>query len=170
VKKLLLFVPFSVLLVAQAVAQEEQIGLPVGSAAPTVVQVQNLEGQPVSLSSRIGQKPVLIEFWATWCPLCRALMPKMEAARQKYGDRIDFVVVAVAVNETPRSIKRHLQRSPMPFEPLWDDNGAAVRAFEAPSTSYIVGVDAKGKVAYTGLGDGQDIERAVQKTLGAKAE
>jgi len=151
-------------------AQEEQIGLPVGSAAPTAVQVQNLDGQPVSLSPRIGQKPVLIEFWATWCPLCHALLPRMEAAHRKYGDKVDFVVVAVGVNETPQSIKRHLVQSPMPFEPLWDGNGAAVRAFEAPSTSYIVGVDATGKVAYTGLGDAQDIDHAVQKTLGYKAE
>jgi thiol-disulfide isomerase/thioredoxin len=170
VKRLLLLAAFSVLVVAQGAAQDEQIGLAVGSAAPVAVQVQNLEGQPVNLSSRIGQKPVLIEFWATWCPLCRALLPKMEAARQKYGDKVEFVVVAVGVNETPRSVKRHLAQNPMPFEPLWDWNGAAVRAFEAPSTSYIVGVDAKGKVAYTGLGDGQDIELAVQKTLASKAE
>jgi len=162
VNQLTLAVLLSVLLVSRATAQDEQIGLPVGSAAPTAVHIQNLDGQPVNLSASIGQKPVLIEFWATWCPLCRALLPKMEAARQKYGDKIDFVVVAVGVNETPRSIKRHLQQSPMHFEPLWDYNGASVRAFDAPSTSYIVGVDAKGKVAYTGLGDGQDIERAVQ--------
>jgi hypothetical protein len=81
---------------------------------------------------------------------------------------VDFVVVAVAVNETTRSIKRHIAKEPMPFPVLWDGKGAAVRAFEAPSTSYIVGLDAKGKVAYTGLGDRQDIEAAVRKVRSEK--
>ena len=164
-REILIAIALSALLVAPARAQEEQIGLALGSAPPARIQIENLDGQPVDLAAQFGKKPVLIEFWATWCPLCRALLPKLEAAHQKYGNRVDFRVVAVGVNETQRSIKRHMVQNPMPFEPLWDGKGVAVRAFEAPSTSYIVGLDAKGKVAYTGLGDGQDIEAAVQKTL-----
>src|SRR6185436_8818764 len=82
-------------------AQEEEIGLPVGSAVPTTsIQVETLDGKPVNLATYVGKKPVLIEFWATWCPLCRALLPKLEAAHKKYGDKVDFLVVAVGVNET----------------------------------------------------------------------
>ncbi|MBI4500394.1 MAG: redoxin domain-containing protein [Gemmatimonadetes bacterium] len=149
-------------------AQDEQIGLRLGVSPPTSIKVETLDGQTVDLASYLGKKPVLIEFWATWCPVCQALLPKIEAAHQKYGDQVDFVVVAVGVNETPRSIKRHMDQHPMPFEPLWDGKGVAVRAFEAPSTSYIVGLNAKGKVAYTGLGDRQDIEAAVAKILDGK--
>ena len=63
-----------------ALAQSDDIGLPVGSAPPTTIQVEDLNGQPVDLGSYVGKKPMLIEFWATWCPLCRALLPKIEAA------------------------------------------------------------------------------------------
>jgi predicted transcriptional regulator len=67
------------------------------------------------------------------------------------------------VNQSQSTIKRHLTRHPMPFRILWDGNGQAVRAFQAPSTSYVVVLDSAGKVAYTGLGAEQDIEAAVRR-------
>ena len=69
------------------------------------------------------------------------------AARKKFGDRAEFLVVAVAVNQSRNSVRRHLERHPMPFTFLWDGNGAAVRAFQAPSTSYVAVLDAKGRVS-----------------------
>jgi len=148
-----------------ALAQDEEIGLPVGSTPPASIQVETLDGQPVNLGSYVGKKPVLVEFWATWCPVCRAILPKLEAAREKHSDKVDFLVVAVGVNETPRSIKRHLEQHPMKFTIFWDGKGAAVRAFEAPATSYIIGLNAQGKVVYTGLGEKQDLEAAVARVL-----
>ena len=148
-------------LTAQA---DDQVGIAVGSAPPAV-QIEDLDGQPVPLSQYVGKKPVLLEFWATWCPICEALLPRMRAAHQRYGDRVEFLVVAVAVNQSKNSIKRHAQQHPMPFRFLWDTNGNATRAFQAPSTSYIVVLDAAGKVAYTGVGEEQDIEGAVKRVV-----
>ena len=145
-------------------AQEEDLGIAVGATAPAVM-VQDLDGKPVSLGQYVGKKPVLVEFWATWCPICKALLPKVEAARRRYGDRVEFLVVAVAVNESQNSVRRHLSQNPMPFTFLWDADGAAVRAFQAPATSYIVVLDANGTVVYTGIGEDQDVEAAVKKGL-----
>jgi hypothetical protein len=90
----------------------------------------------------------------------------MEAARRKYGDRVEFLVISVAVNQSKSTVRRHLARHPMPFTFLWDANGAAVRAFQAPSTSYVAVLDANGKVVYTGIGADQDIEAGLQKAVG----
>jgi hypothetical protein len=87
----------------------------------------------------------------------------MEAAHNKYGDRVDFLVVAVAVNESPNTVRRHLTRHPMPFTFLWDVNGNATRAFQAPATSYVVILDGQGKVVYTGVGADQDIETGLRR-------
>lgn len=143
-----------------AARAQDDVGLPIGTAARAVT-IENLDGKPVDLAQFLGKKPVLLEFWATWCPLCRALEPKMAAAKQKLGDQVEFIAVAVAVNQTKASIKRHLAQHPLPLTVLWDTNGNAVRAFQAPSTSYIVVLDAAGVVRYTGLGEDQDIEKAV---------
>jgi thiol-disulfide isomerase/thioredoxin len=149
-----------------ALAQGDEVGLPIGSAAPAAT-VQDLDGHSVDLASLVGRKPVVFEFWATWCPLCAALMPKVLAAHARYAGRVDFVEVAVAVNETAASVKRHAEEHRYPFRFLFDATGAAVRAFEAPTTSYVVVVDARGRVVYTGTGSDQDIEAATQRALGS---
>jgi thiol-disulfide isomerase/thioredoxin len=113
----------------------------------------------------IGKKPVVLEFWATWCPVCEGLEPALKAAHAKYGAQAEFILVAVGVNQNPRSIKRHLERRPLPGRMLWDGAGAAVRSFEAPTTSYVVVLDAAGRVVYTGTGEDQDLSAAVAKAV-----
>jgi thiol-disulfide isomerase/thioredoxin len=152
------------LLAPALLGAQDVIGIPVGETPPAVT-LENLNGDSVALSRWIGKKPVLVEFWATWCPICEALLPRMEAAQKKYGDRAAFLVVAVAVNQSKNTVRRHVERHPMPFTFLWDGNGAAVRAFQAPSTSYIAVLDANGKVVYTGVGEDQDIEAALGHTV-----
>ncbi len=129
------------------------------------MEIEDLDGNPVSLASFARGKPVLIEFWATWCENCEALEPQMDAAHQAYGDRIEIVAVAVAVAQTKRRIKRHRADHAVAWPTLWDEGGAAVRAFLAPATSYIAILDAEGKVAYTGIGAEQDILAAVEGVL-----
>jgi thiol-disulfide isomerase/thioredoxin len=145
-------------------AQTDVVGIPVGETPPAVT-IEDLDGHPVPLSRWVGKKPVIVEFWATWCPVCAELLPRMEAARKKYGDRAAFLVIAVAVNQSKNTIRRHLARHPMPFTFLWDANGAAVRAFQAPATSYVAVLDAKGKVVYTGIGADQDIDAALRRAV-----
>jgi len=145
-----------------AVAQDDDVGIAIGTRPPAVT-IEDLDGRPVDLGLIIGKKPVLLEFWATWCPVCAALFPRIEAAHARFGNRVEFVVIAVAVNQSQTTIQRHLTRHPMPFRFLWDTDGRAVRAFQAPSTSYVVVLDGAGKVAYTGLGAEQDIEAAVRR-------
>ncbi len=143
-------------------AQDDVVGIPVGQTPPAVT-IQDLDGNAVDLARWVGKKPVIVEFWATWCPICAELLPRMETAHKKYGDRVEFLVIAVAVNESQSTVRRHLTRHPMPFTFLWDAGGNAVRAFQAPSTSYVAVLDAKGKVVYTGVGADQDLDGALKR-------
>ncbi len=146
-------------------AQDDAIGIARG-ATPPAVQVQDLDGQPADFSAYVGHKPVLVEFWATWCTNCRALLPRMQAAYQRYGSRVEFLVVGVGVNQTRDTMRRHLQSHQMPFRFFFDATGSAVRAFEAPATSYVVVLDAQGRVVYTGVGPDQDLDAALRRAVG----
>ena len=142
----------------------DDVGIAIG-ATPAAPTIEDLAHHPVDLARYVGHGPVLFEFWATWCPICRELQPRMTAAFNKYGKRVQFLAVGVAVNETPASIQRHLTGNPVPYPVLWDSAGNATRAFLAVTTSYVVILNAKGAVAYTGTGSDQDLDGALAKAL-----
>ncbi len=142
-----------------------QVGIAVGTAAP-VVTVNDLDGKPYDFAAFIGKKPAYIQFWATWCELCEKLEPKVRAAAAKYGKVVEFIGVNVTVNQKQDRVRRWLEEHKPAFRTLWDSRGLAVRAYDVPSTSYVVIVDAKGKVVYTGVGADQDLESALRKAVG----
>jgi thiol-disulfide isomerase/thioredoxin len=150
------------LFAAPAAAQD--LGIEVGSTAPAVT-VQSLDGKSVNLGQYIGKTPMLIEFWATWCPNCRELMPTLLDAQKKYGQKVKFVNLAVAINQSPEKVRRFLAAHPLPHETFYDVDGKAAGAFDAPATSYVVVLDKSGKVVYTGLGGKQDLDAALKKAL-----
>jgi peroxiredoxin len=151
--------------VLPAALSAQDIGLPIGTRAPAVA-LEDLDGKPVDLGRYVGKQPMLLEFWATWCPLCQALEPALKAAHARYGGTVRFVAIGVGVNQTPASIRRHLTDHPLPFPVLFDASGAAVRAYQAPTTSYIVVLDKAGKVTYTGAGAEQDVATALARVAG----
>jgi thiol-disulfide isomerase/thioredoxin len=142
-----------------------QVGIAIGTAAPAVT-VSDLDGKPYDFSSFIGKKPALIQFWATWCELCEKLDPKVRAAAARYGSEVEFIGVNVTVNQKVDRVKRWIEEHKPVFRPLWDARGVAVRAYDVPSTSFIAIVDAKGRIAYTGIGADQDIDGALRKAVG----
>lgn len=145
-------------------AEGNVIGLPIG-ARPEPVVIEDLDGQDFDLSEFVGSKVTLLEFWATWCENCLALQPELDSAFAEFGDRVTFVAVAVAVSQSKRSIRRYLERHPVPYPVRWDTRGRATRAFKAPTTSYIVILDATGAVTYTGVGPSQDVRGALRRLV-----
>jgi len=152
---------------ASSLPAQGEAGIPVGSAAP-VVTVNDLDGKPVNLGQWIGRQPVLIEWWATWCENCELLLPRLQAARKLTGDRVEFIGINVTVNQTPDRVRRYLQQHDVPFRVLFDTEGASTRAYLAPATSFVVIVDASGKVIYTGVGGDQAFEPALKRAAGVQ--
>jgi peroxiredoxin len=140
----------------------QEAGLAVGSRAPAVT-VHDLDGKPVDLGRWVGRKPVLLEWWATWCEECDVLLPRLKEARAAVGDAVEFVAVNVAVNQSPEKVRRFVAENQVPFVVLYDDEGTSTRAFQAPTTSYVVIVDRSGTVAYTGVGGDQPFHEALRR-------
>ena len=136
-------------------------GIDVGATAPAAPVVR-LDGTVANLADYYGDKPVVLEFWATWCPLCKKLEPSMQAARQRHTD-VRFVGVGVTPNQTADKQRLYVDKRQLTGDYVFDKDGAAVAAFKVPHTSYIVIVDRNRKVVYTGVGPDQDIEAALKK-------
>jgi thiol-disulfide isomerase/thioredoxin len=144
----------------------QDIGLEWGTVAPAA-KVETLDGKPADLAQYVGKAPVLMEFWATWCANCHELEPTMRAMHAKYGPRVNFVGVAVSVNQSPERVKAYVEKHKLPWTQVFDRKGNASGAYDAPATSYVVVLDKAGRVVYTGLGGKQDLEGAIKKALGS---
>jgi thiol-disulfide isomerase/thioredoxin len=158
-----IFLTASVLLLAAPLYAQDG-GIALGTKAPTAA-VRSLDGKPVDLSHVVGAGPALLEFWATWCPNCKELEPVLSAAQTKYAGRVQFVTVAVAINESFERVQKHAAVHHLPGTVVYDADGNAAGAYDAPATSYVVVIDRTGKVVYTGVGGTQDIDAAIRKAL-----
>ena len=145
-------------------ARAQDIGLDIGSQGPNAV-IYTLNGQKTDLSAFVGKTPTLIEFWATWCPNCKELEPAMKAAATKYRGKVQFVRIAVSVNESPTRVKAYVAKYGVPGTHFFDTDGNASGAYDAPATSYVVMLNKAGKVVYTGLGGTQDLDAAIAKAF-----
>jgi len=150
---------------AAPVAQAQDGGIAVGATAPAMAKLEQLDGSTFDMASVVGKRPVVMEFWATWCPLCRKLEPALQQARAQYGDRVAFIGIGVPDNQSAERQRTYVEERKMSGTFLFDRDRVAMKAYQVPHTSYVVVLDAKGKVVYTGVGGDQDIDAAVRRAF-----
>ena len=143
---------------------EDELGLPAGTPAPDA-QVEDMEGNAVSLLEVIGGRPALIKFWASWCEQCELLQPEIDRVQEQFGEKVAVVAVAVAVSQSRRRVRRHVERHNPGYDYVYDANGEAVRAYKALTTSIVVLVDGEGRVVSTGVGPKQELVKALETLL-----
>jgi thiol-disulfide isomerase/thioredoxin len=142
--------------------------LKVGQTAPEFT-VTDLSGNSVSLASLKG-RPVVINFWATWCPPCRREMPEFQQVIAKHKDTDDLAFYALNVGESKLVVDAFLQQLGVQSLPvLLDQNDQAQNAYKIlpiPATFFI---DRTGKISaiyetqMTSLQMEAEIERIVAK-------
>lgn len=138
----------------------ESAGPAVGSANPQGITpgktaldftLQTLDGARASLSDYRGQV-VLVNFWATWCPPCRAEIPALEAAHQAHRDD-GLVILGVSVEDPPELIELFLREVDITYPILLDRNGTVYRAYRAPGLPTTVLVDRDGIIQVRHIGE-----------------
>ena len=136
-----------------------------GQRAPDFT-LKDINGNPVSMSSFKG-KVVLLNFWATWCPPCRAEIPSMNKLYQKLKNR-GFVILAVSTDRAVVDVKDFLKTMPVNFPVVVDYNLTVSRSlykvFMLPTTFLI---DRKGVIVEKYFGDQDWTEPEIIKEIEA---
>jgi thiol-disulfide isomerase/thioredoxin len=145
-------------------ARAQDGGIAVGAVAPNAT-LETLDGKRFELGTLFGKTPVVLEFWATWCSNCEDLEPTLHAVQKKYAGKVRFASIAVAINQSPERVRRWVARHKPGRDFFYDKAGDAAEEYDAAATSFIVIIDAAGKVTYTGVGGDQELDQEIAKAL-----
>jgi thiol-disulfide isomerase/thioredoxin len=124
-------------------------------------------GTPVSLAAMRG-KVVCIEFWASWCPACRAMLPVLDQVAHRLGGD-DVVVLAIDIDENRAAADRFLaERLPDPaVRVVYDPGGGVMARFGTSSMPAIYVVDRRGIVRLIADENTPDLAGAIERRVRA---
>ena len=117
------------------------------SVAPDFKLV-SLSGKEVRLSDLKG-KPVVLNFWASWCGPCREESPLLGSTAKKYDDNVEFL--GVAVNDSEDKVKTFSKRSGMDYH-IGLDNGSIADAYNVNGIPATFFIDSDGQIVDTWVG------------------
>ncbi|WP_338751520.1 TlpA disulfide reductase family protein [Bacillus sp. FJAT-52991] len=121
-----------------------QSGIDVGEKAPDFT-VKTIQGEEVSLSDYEGKK-VILNFWATWCPPCKAEMPHMQKYYEKEAEKNNVEILAVNLTKNDKgkeTVADFVKQYGLTFPILLDEEGTLgeqYQAFTIPTT-YVLNTD-----------------------------
>lgn len=138
------FAPTTITPVSDAAETVDPEDLP----AATDFQMEDAEGNVIKLSDFIGEKPVIVNFWASWCPPCKAELPDFDKAFQEYGDQIHFLMVNLTdgAQETKATAQALIDAEGFTFPVYFDTMGQASAGYSLYSIPVTLAISADGKL------------------------
>jgi len=116
-------------------------------------KVENLDGQIIELSNEVGEGPILLSFWATWCKPCIEELAEYKKIYKDYKDK-GFKMFAISTDDerTVAKVKPFVKSKGFDFPVLLDTNSDISRLYYAQSVPYSVILDKQGMIIYSHLG------------------
>ena len=115
--------------------------------------VTDMDGNEVKLSDFFG-KPIVLNFWASWCGPCQYEMPDFEKAYQEYGEDVQFLMVNLTdgYSETVNSAKNFLEGTGYTFPVYFDTLSDAAKTYQVYSIPCTYFLDSNGAVVTRTIG------------------
>ncbi|MBI1388764.1 MAG: redoxin domain-containing protein [bacterium] len=125
----------------QAGEEEYVPGPKPGEKAP-LFSAETLAGDKIQLEKLQG-KLVLVDFWATWCPPCKAEIPHLREAYKKFHDK-GLEIISIS-NEKSKVISKFAEKNEMVWNHISDENGRIMRLYQIEGfpTPFLIGPDGK---------------------------
>lgn len=115
--------------------------------------LEDIEGDLFTLADHIGDGPILINFWATWCTPCKHELPHLQALHEKYTEA-GFTLVTVS-EDSPKSqakVRPYVRSKRYTFTVLLDPNSEVLHLYQGNSLPFQVLLDKDGNIVETHQG------------------
>lgn len=99
---------------------------------PYEFALQDIQGNTLALSELIG-RPIIVNFWATWCGPCRIEMPELQAVFEQYQDE-GLVILAIDQDETAEDVQEYFAELGLTFTPLLDVDSDTAKSYGVQGT------------------------------------
>lgn len=113
--------------------------------------LSRLGGGTISLAEFRGKKPVVVDFWASWCPNCRRDMPNLNRYYEKYKDQVE--VIGVNLQESESTVKDFIASRNISFPIALDPSSQTSHAFGIQYTNTHFLIDKNGNLVRAIPGD-----------------
>ena len=137
-------------------------GLAIGATAPDFSGIAS-DGRVVHLNDLRG-KVVVLDFWATWCPPCRGMIPhEREMAKKLQGK--PFTFIGVSADESVEKLRKFIADERITWPNIFEGgHGALLRQYDVHYFPTIYVLDAAGVIRFKDV-RGAELERAVEHLL-----
>jgi thiol-disulfide isomerase/thioredoxin len=141
----------------------------IGMEAPEFT-LSSLDGKEYALSDLKGEKPVLINFWASWCPPCKAEAPDLARLYKKYRNEMEIYAVNLTDADSVEGAAQFAKEYGFEFPVLLDRTGEVGRLYQAFSipTSYFIDRDGNVQNKMIGITSPNQLEKMFQELIEKK--
>lgn len=126
--------------------------------------VENADGEEVKFSDYVG-KPIVLNFWASWCSPCKSEMPEFNEAWEELDGEVQFLMVNMTdgARETVDTAKEYVEGQGFSFPVFFDTGSEAAMAYSAYSLPTTYFIDAEGYVVARAVGaiDGDTLQKGL---------
>lgn len=152
-------------LAVTALGGETSTSAPTDRSPAPDVAFQTFEGETLTLSDFEG-KPLVLNFFASWCPSCVAEMPDIESVHAKLGDD-EVTFLGLAMQDDPASAQALRAQTGITYQTAQDPAGLLYQAFGGFAMPTTIFIDAAGNIVemHTGVLFADDLEEKVNELL-----